>query len=187
MDNRDSLNLIPESAEPDDTCRTFEEVLASKKLHQYLKILRKAGVLNVDFTNDDDLMEKFLANPQLQTEAEKAWGHQPILTMPASRLTISTGLAYHIRSLLQTYLLAHDPFLIPIRDLVTINGQGKLLKWPWQICSALTEAGYVQLKDLEGLHKRDLMDIPGIGETYALRILEDLACLRAQSDPHKSQ
>ncbi len=153
----------------DDVCRTFEDVLISGKLHQYLRILHKAGIIDFDYPDDDELIRRFLEDAQVQKAAEEAWETQPVIVTVASRGSYPGGMIHHMREMMQNYLSRQNPLFT---DIVTM---GRRFRWPSSITDALGNAGYVQAQDLQGSTETDLLQISGIGKVSAKKIVADFA------------
>lgn len=153
-------------------CRTFEQVLASKKLHQYLRILARKGVLDIDTSDDDRMMDAFLADASLQQVAEDAWERQPVLVTVASGTNVH-NLAYHIRQLLVQHLFSASPGNVGVRDMPN---------WPTQLKKALRRSGYTHMHQLIGKSVAELEEISEIGPVFAARIFQDVQDMHARAN-----
>lgn len=185
---RDMLDMTDQRWRADgfwDVCKTFEQIMSSGKLHQYLRILVKAGVLDIEYENDTDLMSKFLSSPDLHKVARDAWETQQVLVSVQSGVNVH-NLSYHVHSVIKDHLsdeeatrkaIEHFRIEDPSSEIArTIINAAKLpikalnLRSPYN----LEQHGYLRVGNLLGLDKKDLLEIEGVGEKTAQAILDAL-------------
>ena len=156
--------------------------MASGKLHQYLRILVKRGIVDVVYEDDADLMSTFLSRPDLQKIARQAWETQKVLVTAESGVDVHM-LAKHIHWTIKNHLSEEEATrkaieYFRIEDPSTEDAQIKIykarasieslrLRSPWN----LERHGYSRVSDLLGISKKDLLEIDGVGEKSADAIL----------------
>jgi len=185
---RDTLDMTDQRWNRDgfwDVCKTFEQIMAGGKLHQYLRILVKAGILDIQHADDADLMNKFLSRPDLHRVAREAWETQAVLVSVQSGVNVH-NLAYHVHGVIEDRLLNEEATCkavehFKIEDPSTEDVQRKIGKARLPIKSLdlrspynLEQQGYSRVGHLLGLSKNDLLEIEGVGEKTADAILEAL-------------
>lgn len=168
-----------------DVCKTFEQIMSGGKLHQYLRILVKADILNIEYEDENDLMNKFLSNPDLHKIAHDAWENQQVLVSVRSGVNVH-NLANHVHEVIKNHLadqeaekkaIEHFAIADPSSERAkAIIAKAKMPIYSLNLRSPYTieQRGFARAGQLLGLSKKDLVAIDGVGEKTAQAILDGL-------------